>query len=127
MVIQILGSVFLIFVLSRVYLRIRDRSLKLPEMFLWIIVFGVLLLFIIKPELTTKIADMVGVRRGTDLVVYASIALLFYLIFRINVMMENIEHRQVLIVRGIALLQYMDTTPENQNNQDKQSEISENK
>jgi len=109
MLIQILGSIFLVFALSRVYLRIRDRSLKISEMVMWVIIFGSILLFVVDPEITSTLADFVGLRRGTDLVVYASIALLFYLIFRISVLLENIKYSQVLIIRGIALMQHNDT------------------
>ena len=58
---------------------------------------------VIKPELTTLMAKKLGIGRGTDAVIYASILLIFYLIFRTNVMLENLRHDLTKLVRDLAI------------------------
>ena len=51
----------------------------------------------------TRIAEFFGVGRGVDIIVYISLALLFYLVFRIYVMIEDLRHQMTDIIREIAL------------------------
>ncbi|MBI3559330.1 DUF2304 domain-containing protein, partial [Candidatus Gottesmanbacteria bacterium] len=58
---------------------------------------------VIFPGQTTKIANFLGIGRGVDLILYASIATLFYLVFRIYILMEDLRHQITEVVRKIAL------------------------
>ena len=58
---------------------------------------------VIRPDLTTIVAFWLGINRGSDVVVYASILLLFYLIFRTNILLENLRHDLTQLVRTLAL------------------------
>lgn len=101
--IQIIFFLLLLFPISRVWLRFKDNSVKLGEFLFWtgIWLAGVLSIFF--PEFLTYFAKVVGIGRGSDLVIYTSLALLFYLIFRTNVKMENIQNDISKIVREVAL------------------------
>ncbi len=55
------------------------------------------------PESTSRIARWVGIGRGVDVVVYTSVAVLFYMVFRIIVRIEKIERDITVIVRKHAL------------------------
>lgn len=55
------------------------------------------------PDQTTKVARFVGINRGVDFIVYVSIATLFYLVFRIYIMLENLRHEMTEIIRKVAL------------------------
>lgn len=101
--IQIILSLFLVFAVTRVILRLRDGALTLKSFLFWFTVFVLAIIGVIKPELTTLIAKKLGIGRGTDAVIYASILLLFYLIFRTNVMLENLRHDLTKLVRDLAL------------------------
>lgn len=58
---------------------------------------------IIQPGTTTKLAGIFGVGRGVDVIVYISLALVFYLVFRIYVMIEDLRHEITFLIRQIAL------------------------
>jgi len=101
--VQIILIVFLLFALSRVILRFRGRQIKVTEFFFWSSLFTIAILVVAFPTETTRLANSLGIGRGVDLVVYASIATLFYLIFRIYVQIEDIRHEITEVVRQIAL------------------------
>jgi len=101
--IQVFLSIVLLFAISRVYLRLKDKVLSIGEFLFWISVFSFALVGVIEPQFTTYIAQMVGIGRGTDVVIYISIVLLFYLVFRTNVLIENTRHDITKLVRKISL------------------------
>lgn len=101
--IQIVLLIFILFALSRVVLRMRDKILSTQVAFFWIIVWIAALVGILLPATTSKLAQFFGVGRGVDVIVYISLTLLFYLVFRIYVMIEDLRHEITEIVRHIAL------------------------
>lgn len=100
--IQIILLVFLLFALSRVVLRFRDRHIRNSEFVFWSLLFASAIAGVLLPNETTNFARFLGIGRGVDLIVYASIATLFYLVFRIYVMMEDIRHDITELVRQVA-------------------------
>ncbi len=101
--IQIIFSLFLLFALTRVLLRLKDGALTISSFFFWLLVFILAMIGVIKPELTSLAANWLGINRGSDVVVYASILLIFYLIFRTNILLENLRHDLTQLVRTLAL------------------------
>ena len=101
--VQIIFGIFLLFALTRVLLRLKDGTLTFNSFLFWLIVFILAIVGVIKPELTTIVADWLGINRGSDVVVYASIMLMFYLIFRTNILLENLRHDLTQLVRSLAL------------------------
>lgn len=107
--IQFLLIVFLVFAISRVYLRAKEGSLSIWEGLFWLGLFSLATFGVLEPDFTTFMAAQMGIGRGADVVVYMSIVLLFYLIFRIHVMLENLRHEISKLVREIALLEEKQT------------------
>ncbi len=101
--IQIGLIIFLIFALSRVILRFRSGEITLAEFIFWGIVFTLAIIGISFPNETTKFANTLGITRGVDLIVYASIVTVFYLVFRLYVALENLRHEITELVRKLAL------------------------
>ncbi|KKU92417.1 MAG: hypothetical protein UY21_C0001G0040 [Microgenomates group bacterium GW2011_GWA1_48_10] len=101
--IQLLLSIFLLFALSRVILRFRGGQLSPLEFAFWSILFVAAIFGIFLPEQTSQLAKILGIGRGADLVVYVSIVIIFYLVFRLYIMIENLRHEITEIVRKIAL------------------------
>lgn len=100
---QILLSLFLMFALSRVVLRLKDGQLHLGEFLFWFALFVLALIGVIEPRFTTNVAQFLGIGRGADVVVYGSIALLFYMIFRTNILLENLKHEITELIRHEAI------------------------
>lgn len=101
--IQILLLAFILFALSRVILRSREKILSSKTAMFWIFIWLAALVGILMPATTTRIAEFFGVGRGVDVIVYISLSLLFYLVFRIYVMIEDLRHEITSMVRHISL------------------------
>lgn len=67
--------------------------------FLWVIVIGVALM----PQATDRIARMVGVGRGADLLVYLSVTFLLYAVLRLMVRQQKMSEDITELVRKIAV------------------------
>ncbi|MFC1729994.1 DUF2304 domain-containing protein [candidate division KSB1 bacterium] len=94
---------FVLFALSRAVLRFKGRQITLSEFLFWALVWIVVGVLIIIPDTTNALARLFGVGRGVDAIIYISIALLFYLVFRIYVKLENVEQEITKVVREVSL------------------------
>lgn len=103
MIIQIVLLPFLLFALSRVALQFRNKQIKIAEFIFWSALFLGAIFVLIFPNETTRFANLVGIGRGIDLVIYASIITLFYLVFRLYVYVEDLRHEITILVRKISL------------------------
>jgi small membrane protein len=102
--IQILAFIFVTFAASRAVLRAKDKKITLIELLFWLGVWGGLIVVVFFPGLTSYVADLVGIGRGIDVIIYTSIGLLFYMIFRLYVKFEESEREITRLVREIALM-----------------------
>ncbi len=103
MFIQILIIAFLLFAVSRVILRFKDRTISIGELIVWLVVWVGAGVITILPQSTDFLAKILGVGRGVDAIIYLAIIMLFYGVFRLYVKMEHIEHEITDIVRKTAL------------------------
>lgn len=101
--IQIILLALILFFISRVVLRAREKLIPTKTAAFWLVIWLVALIGVILPKTTTQIAEVFGVGRGVDIIVYVSMALLFYLVFRIYVMIEDLRRDITTLVRQIAL------------------------
>lgn len=101
--VQVLLILLILFALSRVYLRWKENVLTLNSTLFWVLIWTSALIGVSLPQTTTKIAEFFGVGRGVDIIVYISLALLFYLVFRIYVMIEDLKNEITDIVRKVAI------------------------
>lgn len=103
MVIQVFLLFFIIFAISRVVLQLKQGNLTVLAFSFWLIIFFAALIGILDPRLTGMIARLLGIGRGADAIIYISIAVLFYLVFRLSIAIENLRHEISKLVREIAL------------------------
>ena len=101
--IQVIIIIFDLFALSRAVLRFKDNKLTKNEFMFWILIWGAVIVISIIPSVISPISNIFGIARGMDLIVYLSIIILFYLIFRLYVKLESVEKEITLVVRRIAL------------------------
>lgn len=101
--IQIILLILIIFFLSRVYLRYREKVISTKTAFFWTVIWILALIGVILPGTTTKIASLFSVGRGVDAIIYIAISVLFYLVFRIYVMIEDLRREITTAVRNMAL------------------------
>lgn len=103
MLLQFILIIFLIFAISRVILQLRQGNINLFSFLSWTGVFIIAIIGVLYPEVTTKAASILGIGRGADAVIYLSIAILFYLIFRITIVIEEIHSDITEIIREMAV------------------------
>lgn len=100
---QLFLTLFLLFALTRVVLRFRGGAVSVFGFFFWIIIFGLGTIAVLKPDLTSNFANTLGIGRGVDAVLYISIVLLFYLLFRLHIFLEDIKREISSLIRELAL------------------------
>ncbi len=100
---QLLITLFVFFAISRVVLRYNEGKISTVALVGWIGVWSWIELIVWIPTLTTVIARTLGIGRGADLIIYGSIVILYYLIFRLYVKLEDVERQITKIVQIIAL------------------------
>ncbi|MFH1890160.1 MAG: DUF2304 family protein [Candidatus Kuenenbacteria bacterium] len=101
--IQILAIIFCFFALWRVILKFRRRELKVSEFFMWLVFWLAVGVAFVIPESLTKLANILGIGRGADLVLYVAVVVVFYLMFRIFIRLENMEKNITKVVRKNTL------------------------
>jgi len=101
--IQILLIIFILFAVSRVVLRAKEKVISSQVAFFWILIWLGALTIVMLPNTTSRLASYFGVGRGVDVIVYISLALLFYLVFRLFVMVEDVRQEITQLIRIIAL------------------------
>ena len=101
--IQIILITFILFAASRAFLRFRGGSLPFGAFLFWLFIWSSAAIAIFFPEETSKLASWAGIGRGADIVIYVSIALLFYLVYRLHVLMEGLRTKLSELIREVAL------------------------
>jgi len=101
--IQILIVAFVLFALSRTVVRYKEGSLTVGWLALWSAVWVAVAVAAALPQTTIWFARLIGVGRGVDAVIYVSIIFLFYLVFRVFLRLQKIDHDITLIVREMGL------------------------
>jgi small membrane protein len=101
--IEVVAVIFALFALSRVILRLKDGNLTRREFVFWMLVWIILGVIVFVPNTVTAVAHWFGIQQGMNLVVTISIMLLFYMLFRLYVKVENTEQEITKLVRQISL------------------------
>lgn len=111
---QIFVTLFCLFALNRVVIRYRTHSISGREIIIWFIFWVSVIFVVLVPSSTAQLAKFFGIGRGVDLAMYLSLMFLFYIVFRLVVRLEKIEHQLTKIVRKIALEQCVTEKNNNQ-------------
>jgi small membrane protein len=103
MIIQIIVSIFLILIILKTLARKKSKELSIKETIAWLIVWiGTGLIFWF-PQYTTRVAEILKIGRGADLITYLAIIVLTYLVFRIFIHLDRIEKSITKLAREDAL------------------------
>lgn len=97
--------IFVVAALSKVWLIFRRGQLRRGPLFSWTIIWLTVAVAALVPDLSSRLARWVGIGRGADLLVYSSVLVLFYLVFRLIIKQSYLEQEIADIVQHIALRQ----------------------
>ena len=100
---QILVSIFVFFTLSRLFVQKHKNKISWLGLFFWSLLWLLVLVVFWQPDITSYLASVLGIGRGADLVLYLSVILVFYLLFRIFVRLNRIESDISKLVRDEAI------------------------
>ncbi len=98
--IQILLTAAILLIAAYMYARLRKSVLDTVLIFLFT---GVGIVFVLYPELTTKLANALGVNRGINLIFYTGFLILFFLVLKLYVRSKKLEQNLTELVRKISL------------------------
>ena len=100
---QIVLIIPTVLVMLLVALLYRQKRIGALSFFLWFPLWIAITVVILFPNTTVVLAGLLGIGRGADLVLYLSILLLLYLVFRVIIRLERMDKDITTIVRSLAL------------------------
>lgn len=96
----------------------REHFLGPLGAFFWIIFWIAFVSIVSVPNITQRIADMIGIGRGVDLVMYISLAVLFFLVFKLYIKVEGVKRNIAEVARKQTLDAVKKTSDKEQNTKD---------
>jgi small membrane protein len=93
-------------IVSYSLLRFKKNEISGRRLVVWLAFWLAAAVVVAWPELTVKVANFVGIGRGSDLVMYGSVMFLFYALFRLLIRIERLEKNLTKLVRQTALEEY---------------------
>lgn len=100
---QALFTIFALVAIVSVIKKKKAGQFGAKGMMFWVLFWFLAIIAVMWPESTTILANRFGIGRGTDFVLYISVAVLFYLIFRLHIKIESIGRDITKIVRKETL------------------------
>lgn len=102
MLIQYILILIILFIILQTIKKRKADNISFREFLFWLIFWIGVGAVVLLPQVTSLVAEKLGVGRGADLVVYAGLLFVFYMIFRIFEKQKNIEREISKIVEDIA-------------------------
>ncbi len=101
MLLLVIGTVLLTGILKG-----RGRHRSIVVQLVWISVWTLAAVLVWKPELTSRIALLVGIGRGSDLVFYTAIVMLTTIVLILLVWIDTLDERITRLVQHLAMKEY---------------------
>ena len=104
--VQIILIAGLLLIIAYVYLRLRSAMV---DAIVFILLGLVGTVFVIFPELTTRVANAIGIGRGADMIFYFSILFFGFVCLKLYARVRKLEQQLTKIIRDIAIFQAEDS------------------
>ncbi len=105
---QILFSLFALFAIISVYSKKRSGLLSAGAAIFWTPFWLLAVVFVWLPNALTVVANTFGIGRGTDLLLYVSLVVVFYILFRLSVKIEGLNRSITNVVRDKSLSEVLE-------------------
>lgn len=96
---QILFVLFVLFAITNVIRRKKEGLLGPKGVVFWVVFWLLSIVAVLWPDSTTQIANLLGIGRGTDFVIYVALVIIFYLLFKLHVKLESVGRDITKVVR----------------------------
>lgn len=100
---QLFLSTIIIFIIYKTILTYKRGNFSKNFTFIWLLLWISVLFLIFQQNILIKTAHFFGISRGVDLVIYLSIILNFYLIYKIFANLNDLNQKITKIIREEAL------------------------
>jgi hypothetical protein len=101
---QLIAIIIIVLIIWRISARFQKKEISSRSFWSWLIFWLIALLVVIFLRQIDFVAARIGIiASGIELLVYVSVVLAFYLIFRIFVRLDKIEKDITKIVREVAI------------------------
>lgn len=98
----ILSGLILVIILKTVN-SFRKKRLTRTFFISWVFFWTMGLVLVLNPYLLSTVATLLGIGRGVDFALYVSVILIFYLIFKQNEKISELERKITKIIRIRAI------------------------
>jgi small membrane protein len=110
---QILIMVFALFAWSRAIIRLKNKEVSIGIFLFWSLLWISVILIALFPNVLWGVSEIAGVGRAVDLLVYGSIIIMFYMIFRLYIVIDEKNREMTSLVREIAIRDAKDAKQKN--------------
>lgn len=100
---QIIVSLFILVILWKLFRQRQQKKISVTNFIVWFLLWLIVAIVFWQPESTSYLANLLGIGRGADLVVYVAIVVIFYLLFKIFVRLNKIDSEITKLVRKDAI------------------------
>lgn len=101
--IQLIAAGITVIGIVRACVLFKQRKLSFGSLVFWVIIWSSVGITAFIPAISYVVSQSLGISRGLDLLIYGSIVVLFYLVFRILMKLESLERKITVLVREFAL------------------------
>lgn len=101
--IQILLILFILFAILITIKKFLRKDIRIFTTVFWVIFWLIGLVIVIYPDSTYFVSNFLGIGRGADLVVYISLVLIFFMIFKILIEQEKQRREITKLTRILAI------------------------
>lgn len=101
--VQFLIIILIILTLVKTAANFKKNKISLPTFLFWLALWLIILVVAIFPQVTGFLANLLGVKRGVDVIIYFSVICIFFILFRIVIRLEKMKQEITEIVRHLSL------------------------
>lgn len=103
MTLPIIVTLFVLVILFKLFKQKQNNKISTIGFLIWFLLWLAVLVVFWQPESTNYLANFLGIGRGADLIVYLSIVIIFYLLFRVFVRLNKIDADITKLTREDAI------------------------
>ncbi|MBI4121904.1 MAG: DUF2304 family protein [Parcubacteria group bacterium] len=103
---QLLATLFILVAIHRIITRYRQELIPRSEIVVWLVFWLLVTVAIWWPRGTDILARSLGVSRGVDVIVTASLAAIFYLLFQLFSHVHRLQRELTTLVRALAIKEH---------------------
>ena len=100
---QLLTPLFAIVMLLKGVSRLKRGEMSIRKFTLWILVWGGISVLAVYPQFVKFAADLTGLESGINALIFFGFIFLFYLTFKLFIIVEHLEREITNIVRKKAI------------------------